>query len=564
MILLPELTDEAEPLRAFGRLRGRQAEWLEAIDTDLRTFSRVLVVGPGGIGKTTLFGALAERWNMRGLKSLVLETRDRLVGQTAQRIRDETGIEVDIEMGDSFASPSAPIVVASVQTLGRINRLTAFSDSHFGLLVPDEAHLSMAPQFQRVMSYFHYGAASLNEDWIPPADGTYEPLCRIAAFTATPDIGERRSLMQFYQHRSVSYSYLEAVRDGWLVRPIQKSIPVRVDLRKYKAASTPNGMDFRTSDLAVAMAPVIEELADQIVAHASDRKTIAFLPSVECARMMTDAVARRGLKAMFVSGECLDADEKTDEFVRSGPGTVLSNAVIYSFGVDFPDVDCIAWFRATLSKAFYIQGIYRGTRVLPGVIDGLATAEERVAAIAASAKSSLLILDPLFVHDRIDLCDSYDLFTDKPEVKEKMKALGPPTPENAEKAQRDFLKSLDKAARKEARKSARVVDPLIWALQIGQEKLASYTPQAVWESNPPTQGQLDFLKKQHIDVTPITSKGLAQRVITTLLARMKLHLATPVQLNFLKSLGIPDEKISALSQREASNLIDATLSAKRA
>lgn len=537
-------------------LRGRQQEFLDTLDAELPLHGRCLFVAPGGIGKSTIFAALAARFHERGQKTLILINRESLTHQSAGRISKETGIEADIEMAAEHASPYAPIVVASVQTLGRLNRLTSFPDSHFGLLVSDEAHFSMAEGWMRIMRYFHFGAASLDENWIEPEPGTYNPKALVAGFTATPDIGERRSLGQFYQHLSVNYSYLEAVQDGWLVGPTQASIPVRVDLRKYKARSTPTGMDYATADLAEAMEPIIEELAEQCVKLASSRKAMHFLPSVECARMMSEALNRRGLPSVFVSGECVDGDEKTDWFRAQGKGTSLCNAQIYGFGIDFPDVDCIGWFRATLSRAFYIQGVYRASRVLPGVIDGLDTAEARLEAIAASPKPDYLIIDPLFVHDRIELCDAYDLFTDKPEVKAKMKEVGELSAEAAKRGERDFLKALEKEARKHARKAARVINPLEWALLLGDEKLASYKPEKAWEMAPPTEQQLGFLRRQQFDVSKVTSKGMANKVITILLARRQAKLATAFQLNFLKRLGMSDGDASRMSEEQASETID--------
>lgn len=542
-------------LPAYKRLRGRQAEWVDAIDADLDTYWRTLVVAPGGLGKTQLMGALAERWHHRGQRTLVLENRDRLVDQTANRFRTETGLSVDVERAADHASPFASIVVASVQTLCRVGRLTGFSPAHFDNVIVDECHFSLSPGYQRILRYFHYGQESLAEEWQPPKDGEYSPKAKIVGFTATPDIGERRSLMDFYQHRSVNYSYLEAVEDGWLVRAVQKCIPVKIDTRKLRVSSGPTGVDFNATQLSEMMIPVIEKLADQIVEHASDRKTMAFLPSVECARLMADAVDRRGLRSIFVSGECFDADEKADAFAAAGPGTVLSNAVIYAFGVDFPDVDCIAWFRATLSKAFYVQGIYRGTRVLPSVIDGLITPEDRLQAISASAKRDVLVLDPLFVSDRIDLIDTYDVYSPDDEAKAQMKRLGPPSPENAERAVRDTIKALEKAAKKEAWKKARTIDPIRFGLNIGDDALAHYVPQTPKDGGPLTPGQLGFFKRCRIDHTKIMCFGQAQLIIRRFLARHQLKLASPEQLSFLRQLGYHDDA-STLKASEASALID--------
>lgn len=549
--------EEAPPPPVQFDLRDYQERWNGDIAADRAAgYTRTLVDAPGGCGKTTVFAALALAEVSRGGRVLVLENRDRLTDQTADRIRDETGLDVEIERADDIASPTARIVVASVQTLGRVGRLTGFPDDHFTLVIPDECHHSLAPQWRRILCYFHYGADSLDEEWMMPADGSYVPKATIVGFTATPDIGDKKNLGQIFQKFSVRYSYIDAVNEGWLVPPITENIPVKIDLRKFKTGRTPNGSDFKPADLTAAMVPIIEELAKQVVERASDRKTIAFVPSIECAKLLADAIRRHGLTAIFVSGECLDVDEKTEEFVQAGPGTVLCNAALYVEGADFPDIDCVAWFRATISRAFYIQGVYRGTRVLPGILKGCDTAAERRNAIARSAKPNLLILDPLFVSDRIDLCDAYDLFTEKPEVKAKMKEEGDLSPEGAEKAERDFIAALEKAAKKESRKAARVINPLAWAVSMGDAKLLSYRPETEADRRPPTSAQIELLKRHHFAVEKITCFGLASKMIGTVLTRHTMKLATVGQLDFLHRLGVSGEEAAMLKQDEASRLID--------
>lgn len=544
-------------------LRDYQEGFRAAIREDRRTLSRLLLESATGTGKTTLFAAVSADECDAGGRVLVLENRDKLVRQTADRITRETGIEAEIEMASHHASPFARVVVASVQTLCRNARLTGFADDHFSLLVADESHHALADSWQKVLCYFHYGAASLAEDWTPPADGTYTPKAHVLGVTATPEVGAGRNLGEFYQKVVASYPYMRAVSDGWLVPPLTKNIPLKIDIRGLRPGRTPNGSDFKAGELSERLVPVIEALAQQIAAEARDRKSIAFVPSIECARLLADAVTRAGLRGIFVSGECLDVDEKTEAFVRSGPGTVLANAALYVEGADFPDISCVIPARATKSSGFYKQQIGRGTRVLPGVVDGLETPEERRAAIAASAKPNLLILDPLWISDRIDLCDAYDLFTDKPEVKDKMKKAGPPSEEAARQAERDLIKALEKEAKKHARKAARVINPLEWAVALGDAKLASWEPQAAWESSKPTTGQLDFLRKHHIDTSKIQYKGLAQKVIGIVLTRHKLGLATVGQLDFMHKLGVDDARAATLSAKDATVLIDRTLAAQR-
>lgn len=503
---------------------------------------------------TTYAGALAvDEWRACQGRMLILENRQQLVMQTAKRIQDETGLEVDIEMSDHRASPHAQVVVASVASIGRVDRLTTFTDSHFAIVIADEAHNSTANLFLRTMRYFHYGADSLKEGWVAPKDGEYQPHCLVIGITATPDTYGKRNLGNFYQKFVARYSYLQAIEDGWLVGIKEVNIPVRVDTRKFRKKMSGYGTDFSAEDESAAIIPIIEELAEQIVKLASTRKTMCFLPSAECARLMADALNRRGLKALYVLGECLDRDEKTDEFRDHGTGICLCLCALYVEGTDFPDVDAVAWMRATLSPSFYKQGIYRCSRTLPGLVNDEMGAEGRRAAIAASAKPYSLLISPFFVSDKIDIMSVVDLFIDQ-SLKEKMKKV-PTSFTDAEKI-RDFIAALENAADKHKHRQARTIDPVKFSLSIGADRIAAYVPQNTADAAAASKAELDVLLEAGIDTSAIKSSGQAQKLIATLRERDRLGLATPRQMMQLTlRLGIPEETAGMMKKKQAGAII---------
>lgn len=543
------------------RLRSYQQQWKEAVRKDRDDgYSRLLISASGGLGKTSFFAALAkEEWEMKNGRTLVLENRDKLVRQTADRIRNETGLDVDIEMAGSHASPYAVVVVASVQSLARLSRLTGFSSNHFSLIVPDEAHYSLSDSFQRVISYFHYGAESIVEGWVKPKDGTYTPIAHVIGTTATPYIGERRNLGELYQRTSVNYSYPKAVEEGWLVGMKQTSIPIKIDTSKFRIKRSSQGMDFSAEDEAAAIIPIINELADQIVLLASDKKGMAFLPSVETARMMAEALTRKGLNGSFVSGECLDIDDKTEAFQKAGKGSFLCNCAIYVAGVDFVDVDCIAWLRATISDAFFKQGLFRGTRVLPGLVNDDMTAEERIAAILVSGKPYTLVIDPLWVHERIDICSIHNLYTDDVKVKDKMKKMSGDFLDNAKAAEemvkRDAIRTLEKEAQKHKNRQPRTIDPVAFSMRIGADAAAHIMPQTDAESRAASKEELDFLLSNNIDTSQIKNSGQAQFLINQLVKRDREGYASPKQLTMLIKLGFPEDKAVLMKKGMAGVLI---------
>lgn len=535
------------------RLRSYQREWIEATHRDrLKGFSRLLLDAVGGSGKTTYAGALAlEAWNGNKRPTLILENRQQLVEQTAKRFRDETGLEVDIEMGEDRASPYAQVVVASVASLGRIGRLTGFSDTHFEYVFADEAHNSTANLFLRIMRYFHYGAESLNEGWVAPKDGEYTPKCCVIGITATPDTHGKRNMGNFYQKAVARYSYLQAIEDGWLVGIREHNIPCRIDTRKFRKKATDHGTDFSEADETAAIIPIIEELAAQVVELASNRKTMCYLPSKECVELMCAALNRRGLKSIAVLGDSLDRDENTEEFYNHGPGICLCLCAMYVEGTDFPDVDTVAWFRATLSPSFYKQGIFRCSRALPGLVNDEMGAEGRRAAIAASPKPWSMVISPFFVSDKIDIMSVVDLFVD-PSIKNTKK--GPSEFTDAAKL-RDYIASLEKAANKHAHRQARTINPVSFALTVGDSALAHYIPETAADAAPANKAELDHLLNAGIDTSQIKTSGQAQKLIARLMERDRLGLAKPKQLTFLLRMGFPEEKAVLMKAGQAGAII---------
>lgn len=532
------------------RLRDYQAEWKRlTYEARLAGFSRLLLDAVGGSGKTSFAGALAlDAWILRQGRTLILENRQHLVEQTAQRFIDETGLETDIEMGDRRASPHAAAVVASVASYARMQRLTGFSDNHFEYVFADEAHNSTANLFLRVMRYHHFGAASLAEDWVQPKDGEYAPLACIIGITATPDTHGKRNLGNFYQKFVARYSYLQAISDGWLVGLREHNIPCRIDTRRFRKKATDHGTDFSEADETAAIIPIIEELAQQVVNLASHRKTMCYLPSKECVLLMTDSLNRKGLKALAVYGDSLDKTVDTEAFKNHGPGIVLVLCAMHVEGSDFPTCDTVAWFRATLSPAFYKQGIFRCSRTLPGLVTDEMGADGRKSAIAASAKPWSMVISPFFVSDKIDIMSVVDLFVDQ-SIKSDKRAPSDFT--DAAKL-RDYIAQLEKAADKHQNRQPRTIDPVKLSVAMS---VPHYEPANASDAAPASKEEKDWLLSKSVDTTQIKTSGQAQALIAKLRTREREGLASPIAVQQLLKLRWPLDKATMISSKQAGVLI---------
>lgn len=78
---------------------------------------------------------------------------------------------------------------------------------------------------------------------------------------------------------------------------------------------------------------------------------------------------------------------------RRGTVTVTGQCALFLEGFDAPSTSAIVMARPTKSKGLYMQVLGRGTRPLPGTVDGLESAEERRAAILESTKPYMLVID---------------------------------------------------------------------------------------------------------------------------------------------------------------------------
>lgn len=517
------------------KYRPYQIECLGCIEAGWAKYSRQMIVLAAGGGKTILFSAETYRWTSHGGRVLILADSDELCSQAVDKLLKSTGLVADIEKGEYRASLSSKVVVASIQTISRMDRLTGFPDDHFALVIADECDLSMSITFQRVLRYFCFGRESLAPGWVLPKPTDVVPTrARILGVTATPYLP---TLGTFYQNIAFKYSLKDAVRDGWLVKPVVRQLPIKVDLSAVRIARSSGGADLSAADVVERLKPFLADMCAALVREIAQRKTVVFVPSVEVGRYCADITRKLGVVADYVSGDCPDRVSKIQRF-RAGNPQVLYNALLLKRGFDDPEIKAVAMWRATKLVWFYIQCVCRGSRPLAGLVDRCSTREERLAAIAASAKDHFLVIDPCWISERLDLCKPIDLVASTPEVRAKMAGSGNPDLMQSEaEASVELLASLAKEAGKHAHKAARTIDPLNFAGKIKDEAVTNYTPAENWEFLPPTDEQIAQLRKWGFETERVIARGLATKLIDRKIARDKLGLCTPAQMEFLERIG---------------------------
>ena len=485
-------------------LRPYQHEAKDAIFDQWEKVDKTLLVLPTGCGKTIVFAKVTEECVRRGCRVLILAHRGELLQQAADKIAKATKLGCATEKADETCLGSwFRITVGSVQTMMREKRLARFPEDYFDTIIIDEAHHCISDSYQRVLQHF--------------------PEAKILGVTATPDRGDMKNLGQVFDSMAYEYTLPKAIKEGYLSPIKALTIPLKLDLSGVGIQSG----DFKSGDIATALDPYLQQIAEEMKNYCMDRKTVVFLPLVKTSQKFRDILNEQGFKAAEVNGESKDRAEILDAFDR-GEYNVLCNSMLLTEGWDCPSVDCIVVLRPTKVRSLYSQMVGRGTRLYPD-------------------KDHLLLLDFLWHTERHELCHPASLICQDEEVARVMTAniesAGCPVDiEEAEKqasedvvAQRE--ESLAKQLQEMRQRKKRLVDPLQFEMSIQAEDLAGYVPAFGWEMAPPSEKQIKTLEKLGILPDAVDNAGKATKLLERLDKRKQEGLTTPKQIRFLEGRG---------------------------
>jgi len=359
--------------RNYG-LRWYQEEARVAVLDAFQRVRSALVVKATGLGKTTLFGAVAGDWTQGDV--LILAHRDELVGQAAKRIERMTGEQVEIEQAGQRASYRSRIVVGSVQSVTRQNRLDRMGTDRFGLVICDEAHHYTSATYRRPLEFFKNA--------------------KILGVTATPDRGDEKALGQIFEEVAYVMDIGLGIEHGYLCRVEAKRLDVgEVDLSGVKTQAG----DLVASQLDEVILKHVEGIVKGVLQHYPDRKGPAFFPGVKSAELACQRFnALRPGCAAFIHAKT-DPDERKEIIrdVHAGRYQFLCNVGIATEGFDWPEANIVIGGRATKSRALAAQMAGRGLRVLPGIVDHI-PGKEGAATRRAAEREAVVCFARLLRH----------------------------------------------------------------------------------------------------------------------------------------------------------------------
>lgn len=379
----------------------------EAVDNVISAFDDgypgALVRLPTGCGKTITAGLAAQKWLEGGdrRRVFILCHETQLVHQFSREMRDVLQMPVSIEQSQyrvslrdrpkvvvaSRASLTNKVKIDDYGTRHSHSRLSKFDPGDEWLVIVDEAH-----RYSRKLKTCGHVFEHFE------ANGRSKRL----GITATPWRTDGISLESLFPYIACDLQLVDvnggpsAVSEGWCVPYVNKYVIVQgVDFGKDIRTT---GGDFDEESLAEVLAEgkVLASLVEPTLDIAGDRRTLIFNATTAMSRKVRDYInTKLGWEACKALDGTVPHEEREVVYKahRSNQFQFLSVCGLCREGYDDPGIQAVAVFRPTKSTSLSEQMKGRGCRPLPGLVDGKASAEERLQAIASSDKPNALIID---------------------------------------------------------------------------------------------------------------------------------------------------------------------------
>src|SRR5262249_34610029 len=260
--------------------------------------------------------------------------------------------------------------------------------------------------------------------------------------------------------------------------------------------------DYSEDELAVALEPMLNELAGAITEHAANRKTLIFLPLVYTSFRFAELLRAHGLAAEAICGDSPERKEILARFA-SGQTKALCNAMLLVEGYDEPSIDCVICLRPTTIRSLYAQMVGRGTRIHPG-------------------KENLLLLDFLWLSREHNLVRPASLIArdeaHQAEIEAQLRKANGDLwqPERDAQAEREAALASKLKAQREQEGSE--VDLLELANRWHAPDIIAYSPTFGWEGRPATEKQVAVLQRNGVNLALVQNRGHASVILSSLFA----------------------------------------------
>lgn len=329
--------------------RKHQIECVQALTAHEGRFS----VGEACVasGKSGMLGMLAAHYSSVGRVLIVTHNKE-LVTQNVAAAR-LLGLNPGICSSSIGTNAFARITVGTVGTI--VNRVRLFRDVCAVLV--DEVHRvppAKSSQYRRLFTEIPHAKVHGLTGTAFRADGTGD-------------------LERTFGPVIFRYTFLEALRDGYVkpLVPVDAGEDEIIDTSGLKTVAGDFDLD-EMAPRAIRLVPSHVRTILEVMQKFSRRRVLVFCCNIDHVDKIEAELHRLGAKAVGVhSRSAVGKRDKAVEAFRRGQAELLVSCAMFDTGFDVPDIDYIAFCRATKSAVFYAQGLGRGARPTPYAVNCL-------------------------------------------------------------------------------------------------------------------------------------------------------------------------------------------------
>lgn len=316
-------------------------------------YRRILLCCPTGSGKTAIASQFLKLCVAKGMRGLFLAHTRELVRQACRTLA-RANVPYGVIMAGSGYEINRPVQVCGKDTfLSRVVRRKTLDDPPADLIIPDEAHLSMARSFQKVLALY--------------------PKAVILGLTATPINASGRGLGSWWQVLHKIASYQELIARGFLV-PTRCWTQQAPSTRKVKINKGQYSHDFDKQQLQDLMdrPRLVGDLVRHWLEKGENRQTIIRAAGIRHSLSIRDEFAAAGISIEHVDGTFNhgERDAVVNRFLNRET-RIITQVALLNTGADFPEAACLIDAEPTMSYRKFRQGSGRIQRSSPGKVDAL-------------------------------------------------------------------------------------------------------------------------------------------------------------------------------------------------
>ena len=299
------------------KLRDYQQETIDKVYQSIKGGHRsIMIQQPPRTGKTVIMADIARRATAKGNRVLFMVHRQEIVQQVVKTFRAD-GVDMNLA------------------TIGMVQTITRHVDDLDPpqIIFVDEAHHALARTYQRVLEAF--------------------PKAYKLLFTATPyrlnGAGFTDIADDLIAGKPVSW-----LIDHHFLAPVDYYAPSQIDASKLRTKRTG---EYSEDSIKEAMKPKIYGNAvKHYLKLAAGKQAIAYTYNVDSAIRLAQAFNARGITARAVAGSTPKEERrKIIKDYRAGKIKIVTNAELFTEGLDLPNVDCVIMLRPTQSLSLYLQ-----------------------------------------------------------------------------------------------------------------------------------------------------------------------------------------------------------------